>query len=263
MLEISEIPIAHPSVIQRNKELLKINLIRAHKITETLLRHLSASLRLYAIREDGPYTTAKEYLLNEHEAVLPELHRLYCHSEGVISMIKYPVCDPPQETQRLVSHTDYGSLTLLFSDQIGLQLLLPTPEGVKWVYVKPLPGHCVVNCGDALSIFSNGVIHSNIHRVVSQAERQATEPKYSLGYFFRPENNVRMQPIKGDLVPPFSDEDGEKPTAEEWIRRRTYGRLLDCYSGKGDWDVTTGTEHERLKPSSSYDRLIAVSRNME
>ena len=33
--------------------------------------------------------------------------------------------------------------------------------------VQPLPGHAICNVGDALNIFSGGVIRSNIHRVVS------------------------------------------------------------------------------------------------
>lgn len=33
--------------------------------------------------------------------------------------------------------------------------------------LKPLPGHIVCNVGDALSIFSGGILRSSVHRVMS------------------------------------------------------------------------------------------------
>ena len=34
------------------------------------------------------------------------------------------------------------------------------------IRIQPLPGHAVCNVGDALNIFSGGILRSNIHRVV-------------------------------------------------------------------------------------------------
>lgn len=51
-------------------------------------------------------------------------------------------------------HTDFGSLTLLFSQHVaGLQIR--TPEG-KWKYVKPVPGGITCNAADTLSFLTNG-----------------------------------------------------------------------------------------------------------
>lgn len=33
-------------------------------------------------------------------------------------------------------------------------------------YEQPIPGHAICNIGDALSIFSGGLLKSNLHRVV-------------------------------------------------------------------------------------------------
>lgn len=33
--------------------------------------------------------------------------------------------------------------------------------------LQPLPGHIVCNVGDALSIFSGGILRSSVHRVMS------------------------------------------------------------------------------------------------
>ena len=58
-------------------------------------------------------------------------------------------------------HTDFGSLTLLFSQHIaGLQIR--TPEG-EWKYVKPVDGGITCNAADTLSFLTKGMA---IFRVV-------------------------------------------------------------------------------------------------
>jgi isopenicillin N synthase-like dioxygenase len=51
-------------------------------------------------------------------------------------------------------HTDFGSLTLLFSQHVaGLQIR--TPEG-EWKYVKPVPGGITCNAADTLTFLTKG-----------------------------------------------------------------------------------------------------------
>jgi isopenicillin N synthase-like dioxygenase len=51
-------------------------------------------------------------------------------------------------------HTDFGSLTMLFSQHIaGLQIR--TPEG-EWKYVKPVDGGIICNAADTLSFLTKG-----------------------------------------------------------------------------------------------------------
>jgi isopenicillin N synthase-like dioxygenase len=55
-------------------------------------------------------------------------------------------------------HTDFGSLTLLFSQHVaGLQIR--TPEG-EWKYVKPVPGGITCNAADTLTFLTNGTFPS-------------------------------------------------------------------------------------------------------
>lgn len=52
-------------------------------------------------------------------------------------------------------HTDFGSLTLLFSQHVaGLQIR--TPEG-EWKYVKPVSGGITCNAADTLTFLTNGL----------------------------------------------------------------------------------------------------------
>ena len=51
-------------------------------------------------------------------------------------------------------HTDFGSLTLLFSQHVaGLQIR--TPEG-QWKYVKPVEGGITCNAADTLTFLTAG-----------------------------------------------------------------------------------------------------------
>lgn len=57
-------------------------------------------------------------------------------------------------------HTDFGSLTLLFSQHVaGLQI--QTPEG-EWKYVKPVSGGITCNIADTLTFLTNGMIQFGI-----------------------------------------------------------------------------------------------------
>ena len=52
-------------------------------------------------------------------------------------------------------HTDFGSLTLLFSQHVaGLQIR--TPEG-QWKYVKPIEGGITCNAADTLTFLTKGL----------------------------------------------------------------------------------------------------------
>lgn len=67
------------------------------------------------------------------------------------------------------AHTDFGCFTLLQTGpQPGLQLLL---EG-QWVDVPPQPGCFVMNVGDMLERWTNGLFKSTVHRVLNTGEER-------------------------------------------------------------------------------------------
>lgn len=88
-------------------------------------------------------------------------------------------------------HSDYGSITFLFQDSRGgLQV---EREGGRFVDVTPIEGTIVMNAGDLLSRWSNGLIQSTRHRVVEPPLKTAKEgdgrypPRYSVAYFCNPD----------------------------------------------------------------------------
>ncbi|SJM82796.1 uncharacterized protein ZBIST_0669 [Zygosaccharomyces bailii] len=107
---------------------------------------------------------------------------------------------------RAGAHTDYGALTLLFQRQgeQGLQLLL---DGENWMdvdfvatthqgFAPPL----VVNFGDLLSYWTNGILKSTIHRVKFCPGETRNSDRYSIVFFVDPENTTKLLPVPSKLV---------------------------------------------------------------
>ncbi|KAM0545808.1 hypothetical protein ACHAPJ_011135 [Fusarium lateritium] len=126
----------------------------------------------------------------------------------------------------LPSHTDFGSVTVLFNWLGGLQIQShdPAKQG-EWAYVKPLQGHAIINLGDAMVKFSNGRLKSVKHRVVPLPGAQGRLDRYSLVYFLRPANEVLMEPVeeyRDEPIVSVGGKVGEERiySAGEWMARR-------------------------------------------
>ncbi|CCM02605.1 uncharacterized protein FIBRA_04708 [Fibroporia radiculosa] len=162
------------------------------------------------------------------EGTLAELHRLDEYSGSEARCIK----NPPrpggisEEKAALGAHTDFGSLTFLNNRLGGLQVMVPGT--VKWQYIKPLPGHAVCNLGDAMYIFSGGILKSNMHRVVPPPGAQGHFERWSLAFFTRPGESVVLRALeeKSSIVAEAvaSADDTtlfhSNSTSKEWFARR-------------------------------------------
>ncbi|KJA22083.1 hypothetical protein HYPSUDRAFT_55015 [Hypholoma sublateritium FD-334 SS-4] len=92
-------------------------------------------------------------------------------------------------------HTDIGSITLLFTEQWGLQL--QRPGSSEWEFVAPRDGHAIINIGDSLRFLSGKLFSSCLHRVIPVA---ADEDRYSIAYFLRPENAAHLEDTEGRRI---------------------------------------------------------------
>ncbi|KAH8663081.1 hypothetical protein BGZ60DRAFT_506627 [Tricladium varicosporioides] len=128
-------------------------------------------------------------------------HRNHRPSTSTLAMMHYIPCDPVTEKNiGHQKHTDISSLTLLFSEQWGLQI---RPPGSKeFGFVAPKPGTAVVNVGDSLRFASGHTMQSCIHRVVPL---NPDEHRYSIAYFLRAEDDTM-----------FMDSEGRYITAGQW-----------------------------------------------
>lgn len=85
------------------------------------------------------------------------------------------------------AHTDYECLTLLHTRNKGLQVMT---QDDCWVDVPVDPAAFVVNIGDMLEAWSNGLLRSTPHRVLNlSAER------FSIPYFVAANHGTTIQPF--------------------------------------------------------------------
>ncbi len=186
-------------------------------------------------------------LLNDHLQLPPDtlqnMHRLKGNSGDQVRFVKTPPQPIDDRRTALGEHTDFGSVTVLFNRLGGLQVLPPGREA-EWCYVKPLPGHAIVNLGDAMVKFTNGRLRSNIHRVVSPPGEQANYTRYSLVYFNRPENEVKLKRLEGsEMIPPLEDGVVEEDiNSKDWIIRRALGPRKMLGKDAAEYDKIRGTE---------------------
>jgi len=152
-------------------------------------------------------------------------------------------------------HTDFGSLTLLFSQHVaGLQIR--TPEG-EWKYVKPVEGGITCNAADTLTFLTKGFVKSTVHRVVTPPADQINIPRLGLLYFSRPGANTPMKAVPSPLLDRLGllteeDKDPNAPavTGTEYVRARVkdvhHKTVLDKRAG-------TSFEFKGLKVQNHYE----------
>ena len=82
--------------------------------------------------------------------------------------------------------------------------------------------------------FTNGLLRSNTHRVVSPPGAQAECTRYSLAYFARPEDNVILKRLEGSCVIPElrEGEVEEEITSKEWILTKALGLRVAFFKKK-------------------------------
>lgn len=114
-----------------------------------------------------------------------------------LRMIRYPA-HPEGADERTFgagAHTDWGAITILAQDGHG-GLEVQTPEG-DWVPATPIPGCFVVNLGDMIPRWTNGLYHSNPHRVRNVHSGGA--PRYSIPFFYEPDYLASIEAVPGTV----------------------------------------------------------------
>ncbi|VFQ91463.1 unnamed protein product [Cuscuta campestris] len=82
--------------------------------------------------------------------------------------------DTDEEVYGASAHTDFGTLTLLATDGVrGLQVCRDKfAEPKVWEDVPHIDGAFIVNIGDAIERWTNGIFLSNLHRVIPTGQER-------------------------------------------------------------------------------------------
>ena len=195
-----------PSIVDEKRDLFKTFLIDNYELELLVLSHLEKHLHL----PSGAMTS---------------LHPLDRLSGDQVRILKY---DPqPHQDRRtsLVPHTDFGSVTSLFNILGGLQVLPIGKENIEenWLYVQPQTGCTIINLGDSMVKWTNGLLKSAMHRVTYAPGKQAKATRWSLAYFGHAHNKSLMKMMEGsDVIPPLQEGTVEEDlTAEDWLYVRS------------------------------------------
>lgn len=180
--------VALPQGVEQHWPAIASFMGRSRSICVSLLESLSASMGL-----------------EEETDRLEHHHRADAPSTTTAVLQCYPVRDlPPNTSQGHFTHTDAGSISMLFTTEWGLQV--HSPRTGRWAYVAPRPGCAVVNVGDSLRFLAGCRLKSSLHRVVPCRERWLADPRYSVIFFLRPSN---------DAI--FTDSEGVTWAGSEWL----------------------------------------------
>jgi isopenicillin N synthase-like dioxygenase len=134
---------------------------------------------------------------------LPEDHfaPFYDMPSKTLRLIKYPPHPVNAMANQLGAgaHTDWGGIALLAQDELGgLEVRNAADE---WIQAKPIPGTFVVNLGDLLMRWTNGLYRSTMHRVRNNS---STRDRYSIPLFYspRPDSIIECLPTCTDAEHP-------------------------------------------------------------
>ena len=155
---------------------------------------------------------------------------------------------------RAGAHSDYGSITMLFRlrGQAGLEVQTrdnawaPVPVCPPGTENDPAPP-VLVNIGDLLSYWTNGLLRSTVHRVIFPTQavvegESASEPRYSIAFFCHPVGTAKLEPVpservreyvpegKGEVNNPYAER--SVVTADEHLQMRLRASYLQLYDDK-------------------------------
>ncbi|CAG8531282.1 14891_t:CDS:10 [Funneliformis caledonium] len=132
-------------------------------------------------------------------------HKYENDSGDTLRILHYPPIkhNIDEKDIRAGSHTDYGSLTILFQKDIGgLEVELPSTK--QWISAPVINDCVLINIADLLEYWSKGLFKSTKHRVVFNDDT-VKKDRYSIAYFCHAENDAGLDPIPSkyleNLVP--------------------------------------------------------------
>jgi isopenicillin N synthase-like dioxygenase len=143
---------------------------------------------------------------------------------NMLRLLHYPPVthDALDGQMRVGSHTDFGTMTLLFQDPSGGLEVLAADD--RWLHAPSIPGTVLINIGDLMQQWTNLEFRSTQHRVAIPADGRVRRSRYSIAFFCEPNNETEVACLPGALgceEPRF-----ESVLAGEYLRARLSNTLI-------------------------------------
>jgi isopenicillin N synthase-like dioxygenase len=140
----------------------------------------------------------------DHGSRFEKFHREDQDSNSTLVLLRYPYNGPSEAIYEAGhnKHTDIGSITFLFTDQWGLQVMAAKSD--RWEFIEPRQYSAIINVGDSLRFLSQKRLRSCLHRVLP-----VNANRYTIAYFLRPAS---------DSV--FLDSNNDTTSAAQWHDRK-------------------------------------------
>ena len=154
---------------------------------------------------------------------------------------------------RAGAHSDYGSLTLLFQrpGQPGLEIQPPNES--RWAPVPVLPdGYddevppILVNIGDLMSYWTEGLLRSTVHRVFFPKDTKGKSDRYSIAFFCHPLDDAELIPVPSRIVKEHREKKSRSDGQDE------YGHG----GGLGGGRAITAKEHLMKRLQATYAHRV-------
>lgn len=145
---------------------------------QSLLQLATSLMRLFALSLDLPETWFDDKVDDPRT---------------ILRLLNYPAYDPTKvNLSRAGAHTDYGTLTILWSaDSRGLQA---QSKAGDWVDVVAPADHFIINIGDLMMNWTNDKWISTLHKVVPHPETLG-QRRQSMAFFHNPNPDALIECI--------------------------------------------------------------------
>ncbi|KAF5349237.1 hypothetical protein D9756_009415 [Leucocoprinus leucothites] len=189
------------------------------------------------------------------EETFVDMHGWDAVGETYVRFMKYYPRTPEEEQKTsniwMKGHTDFGTVTLLYSQPVAA-LQVMTRQGV-WKWVRHIENAIVVNTGDAMEFLSGGYYCATIHRVIQPPPDQQAYTRVGVFYFALANDDVKLSPVSSPVLQRIGADNtrfmnnpavngGAYPTMESWRKGRTsaYGQSELVKQGEVEEELIEG-----------------------
>ncbi|XP_069138904.1 uncharacterized protein [Argopecten irradians] len=159
-------------------------------VKEVYTKSHKLSLRILDLMSIGLKLDDKHYLRKCHQLI---------SKKGNITLMRnnyYPPIPTDREINpiqaRIGEHSDYGSLTLLYQDNVG-GLEIQTLDG-EYAPVTPIPDTVLINIGDLMQRWTSDQLKATKHRVLIPDDvTRRSKVRQSTAFFILPDEEVMIE----------------------------------------------------------------------